>query len=332
MIKLDLSKAYDRLNWDYLEEVLRSFGFSRRWVNWIHSLISSPNFYILVNGTPSETFNDSRGIRQGDPLSPFLFIIAAEGLGRFIAKEREAKRIKALQLWGNNIPLTHQQFVDDIMLFGEPTVKEVRHLKRILDLFSEASGLEVNREKSFVFIFNTVEQVKTHLLRLLGFKRGEFPTKYLGNLLDFTSKRVKNWQGVLDKLRNKVANWAFRVLNIAGRIVLAKSILQAIPIYPLSIMATPSGVCVKIREIIKTFIWGGTHEKKKWALVSWNQLTERKDKGGLELRDPETLNKVLGAKLWWHWLRKGNDLWKAIWKTKYNMPNSTVDLKTKRNP
>eukprot|EP00253_Pinus_taeda_P002372 PITA_02372 len=191
MIKLDLSKVYDRLNRNYLEKVLESFGFNRRWIEWIHSLISSPNFSILVNGTPSKIFNASRGIRQGDPLSPFLFILAAEGLGRFIKKEREANRIKCLKLWGNNLPLTHQQFVDDIMLFGEPTVKEVRHLKRILDLFAEASGLEINIDKSCVFIFNTEDRVKSHLIILLGFKRGELPTKYLGNILDFTSKKMK---------------------------------------------------------------------------------------------------------------------------------------------
>lgn len=87
MIKLDLSKAYDRLNWKYLEAILESFGFCKRWINWIHSLISTPNFSILVNGSPSKPFNVSRGIRQGDPLSPFLFILEAEGLGRCIKKE-----------------------------------------------------------------------------------------------------------------------------------------------------------------------------------------------------------------------------------------------------
>eukprot|EP00253_Pinus_taeda_P015062 PITA_15062 len=208
------------------------------------------------------------------------------------------------------------------MLFGEPTVREVRQLRRILDLFAEASGLEINKDKSCIFIFNTIDQVKSHLIRILGFKKGELPTKYLGNVLDYTSRRMKNWQGVLDKLNNKVENWAFRVLNIAGRIVLAKSVLQAIPIYPLSIMAAPVGVCDKIREIIRKFIWSGSDQKKKWALVSWSQLTERKEKGGLGLRDPETLNRVLGAKLWWRWLSGGNDLWKTIWRTKYRMPAS----------
>eukprot|EP00253_Pinus_taeda_P026517 PITA_26517 len=311
--------------------VLESFGFCRRWIYWIHNLISSPNFSILVNGIPSKPFSASRGLRQGDPLSPFLFILAAEGLGRFIKKERETGKIKGLKLWGHNLCLTHQQFVDDIMLFGEPTVKEVKHLRNFLDIFAEASGLEINKDKSRVFIFNSVEQVKAHLTRLLGFRQGELPTKYLGNILDFSSKKMKNWQGILDKLSTKVANWAFRSLNIASRIVLAKSVLQAIPVYPLSIMAAPIGICAKIRAIIRNFIWRGVDQKKKWALVSWGQLTERKEKGGLGLRDPETLNKVLGAKLWWRWLGGGNDLWKIIWRAKYSMLESTVEILKQKN-
>jgi len=87
-----------------------------------------------------------------------------------------------------------------------------------------------------------------------------------------------------------------------------KSVLQAIPIYPLSIMAVPQGVCTKIREILRKFIWGGSSQQKKWALVSWKHLTKRKEEGGLGLRDLDKLNKVLGAKLWWRWLRGGNDL------------------------
>jgi len=100
MIKLDLSKAYDRINWQYLKKVLESFGFNNRKINWIYSLITTPYFSILVNGTPTKTFNASRGIRQGDPLSQFLFILAAEGLSRYLKKERIAKKIKGLRLWG----------------------------------------------------------------------------------------------------------------------------------------------------------------------------------------------------------------------------------------
>jgi len=171
-----------------------------------------------------------------------------------------------------------------------------------------------------------MEQIKTHLIRLMGFKKGELPTKYLGNVLDYSSKRMKNWQGIIDKLNNRIANWAFRCLNIAGRIVLVKSVLQAIPIYSLSIMAAPSGIYTKLREIMRRFIWGGTEQRKKWALASWKTLTKRKESGRLGLRDPEKINRVLGAKLWWRWMGGGSDIWKTIWTRKYNMPQTPEEI------
>eukprot|EP00253_Pinus_taeda_P035368 PITA_35368 len=257
MIKLDLSKAYDRLNWKYLKRVMESFGFNNRWMEWVFSMISTANFSILINGIPSTSFNDSRGIRQGDPLSPFLFILVAEGLGRFFKKEQRERKIRGLKLWGSNLPITHQQFVDDIMLFCEATIKEVKGIKRIMDIFMEALGMKVNKEKSCTFVFNTLESIKSHLTRTLGFRQGELPTKYLGNQIDFHPTRMVNWLQVIEKLKSKLAGWAFRTLNIAGRVVLVKSVLQAIPIYPLSIIAAPKGACSKIKELYGKFIWGG---------------------------------------------------------------------------
>eukprot|EP00253_Pinus_taeda_P018598 PITA_18598 len=281
MIKLDLSKAYDCLSWRYLRKVLEVYGFEKRWIEWIYSMISTPIFSILVNGTPTKTFNASRGIRQGDPISPFLFILAAEGLERIIKREIRKKKISGLKPWGNNLAITHQQFVDDIMLFGEVSIKEVRAIKEVLEIFMEASGMEINKEKSCTFIFNTPEAIKDHLTRTLGFRQGDLPTKYLGNQLDIHPTRMKNWPEVIDKIKRRLTSWSFRSLNIASRIVLLKSVLQSIPIYPLSTKAASKGVCTKLREIFGKFVWGGPKQQRKWALVSWKNLIQRKEEGRL---------------------------------------------------
>jgi exonuclease III len=155
LLKLDISKAFDKLNWEYMRAMLIAFGFDQSWVSWIMNLTSSAFFSILINGIPSRTFSPSRGIRQGDPLSPFLFIIMAEGLGRSIQAAIEGNRLKGLPLHGISPPISHSQFVDDSLLMGTPTVREANTLLDILQAFADASGLECNKEKSQIFFFNT---------------------------------------------------------------------------------------------------------------------------------------------------------------------------------
>eukprot|EP00253_Pinus_taeda_P007377 PITA_07377 len=189
LMQLDLSKAYDKVSWRYLEAVLDAFGFCRTWIKWILALIKSPRYSILVNGAPSAPFTPSRGIRQGDPLSPFLFVILMEGLSRIIAKRKAEGSIKGLQPIRSLPATTHQQFVDDTMLHGTPTVKEAVAYRGILDLFSQASGMEINFSKSTIFFFNTHPVVQAHLSQLLGFRIGSLPLKYLGVPLT-----LKPWQ------------------------------------------------------------------------------------------------------------------------------------------
>jgi hypothetical protein len=155
MMKLDMSKAYDRMNWDFLIKNLLAFGFEEGWVTWVMNLVTSAFFSILLNGSPTRTFNASRGLRQGDPLSPFLYIILAEGLGRSLSQAKSEGMIKGLPLIQGEEALSHLQFVDDNLLMGSPMVKEVKGFKSILDLFNSASSTVINQEKSQLFFFNT---------------------------------------------------------------------------------------------------------------------------------------------------------------------------------
>ena len=108
IMRLDIAKAYDKVNWTYIKKVLIAFGFDHNWVRWVMALVTSSSFSILLNGSPSEIFLPSRGLRQGDPLSPFLFILMMEGLGRSIKHARVTGKIQGLQLSENGQVLTHQ--------------------------------------------------------------------------------------------------------------------------------------------------------------------------------------------------------------------------------
>jgi len=137
LIKVDLAKAFDKINWTFIKAILTAFGFCDNLIQWIMGLISSSFFSILINGVPSKCFSPSRGIRQGDPLSPFIFVLAAEGLGRLIKQKILVGRLKGLNLHRGSETQSHQQFVDDTMLMAHPAVQEARELKGILRLFAE---------------------------------------------------------------------------------------------------------------------------------------------------------------------------------------------------
>ena len=143
-------------------------------------LISTPFFRILLNGAPNRTFQPSRGIRQHDLLSPFIFILMAEGLSHLLQIQAENGEMRGLRLQDNMDPQTHQQFVNDTMLMGHPLVQEERSFKKFLSLFTKASGLAVNPAKSQVFFLNTTPATQRNILCILGFVKGSFPSKYLG--------------------------------------------------------------------------------------------------------------------------------------------------------
>jgi len=331
LIKLDLSKAYDKLNWKFMERMLLAFGFSHDWIEWVMNLTSSAFFSLLVNGSPSQPFNPSRGIRQGDPLSPFLFILMAEGLGRSIRAHHQANEFRGIKLFQDLEAQTHQQFVDDTMLMGHASVQEARTIKAILDLFSEASGLDINVDKSQIFFFNTPVVTKRNILRILGYHEGSLPTKYLGAPLSDTTLKKVSWQDLLDKINQRLASWTFRSLNFASRLVLVKAVLQSMPTYLFSVLGAPKGVIKEIRALQRNFLWGKNQDRPKWALVSWEKLCMPKGQGGLGIRDPDTLGLALRAKIWWRWVSKGDIPWAKLWCRKY-APNCDPELLIRLNP
>eukprot|EP00253_Pinus_taeda_P031168 PITA_31168 len=305
IIQLDLSKAFDKISWTYIREILQAFGFNQIWINWIMELVSGAFFSIMLNGGPLQPFLPSRGISQGDPLSPFLFVIMAEGLGRSISQEIQTNQLKGIKAMHQGPIVTHQQFVDDTMLMGTPTIKEAQTFNKVLSTFSDASGMEINLTKSKLFFFNTSIPVQRNLNKILKIQRNSLPTKYLGIPLSEHAPKAANWEDLLNKMKARLSGWTHRALNMASRLVLVKSVLQTMPAYMLSALAAPKSVYKSIWNIQRSFLWNGDSKKCKWALLKWTEICKPKLAGGLDLRDPEILSKAIQQK-------SGGDGWRIL--------------------
>eukprot|EP00253_Pinus_taeda_P031667 PITA_31667 len=151
VLKIDLSKAYDRINWLYLRLLLTHLGFNYSFISWIMGCISNISFVVLINGAASPFFKSQRGLRQGCPLSPLLFLLVAEGLSRLIHKARREEKIKGIEV-AINLYITHLLFVDDILIFSNGSYNELKEFKSIFDLFLKATGMQINSRKSQVCV------------------------------------------------------------------------------------------------------------------------------------------------------------------------------------
>ncbi|XP_071715249.1 uncharacterized mitochondrial protein AtMg01250-like [Rutidosis leptorrhynchoides] len=118
MFKVDFEKAFDSLSWEFLDDMMGFMGFGVKWRGWIASCLKAASISILVNGSPTKEFKLGRGVRQGDPLSPFLFIIAAEGLNWLTKSTISNNLYSGVKIGKNNVPISHLQYADDTLCFG----------------------------------------------------------------------------------------------------------------------------------------------------------------------------------------------------------------------
>lgn len=189
-VKIAFSKAFDRMEWTFMKKILENFGFNETFVNWIMQCMSSPTFSILINGTPTSFSTSSRGLRQGDQLSPYLFILAMEILSRMFHLAEQLSLIKGIKISRNNLPLSHLMFADDLMIFVRATASDARHCNIILNLFNKWSGQEINMNKSGILFSKFVRgRNKMEIKNILNLKKLNKDTKYLGNPLFIKRKK-----------------------------------------------------------------------------------------------------------------------------------------------
>lgn len=325
ILKLDFHKAFDCVSWSFLDWILSQMRFPQKWRLWISSCVTSVAASILVNGSPTIPIKLHRGLRQGDPLSPFLFVLVVEFLNLLI------KKATNLQMW-NGVPvskneplLTHLQYADDTVLFSQPNLHHLMEIKKTLILFQLISGLQINFHKPEIMGVNVSEGWIQEAARSLYCKAGKSPLTYLGLLIGDKNSRIKLWDPILDKMEKKLASWKQNLLLIEGRLTLIKASLASLPIYYMSLLPIPKGVVDKIVKLQRRFLWAGSLEKRALPLVCWDTIQLPKRKGGLNVSNLLLRNLGLLFKWIWRFFEEPNSFWRQIIQTKYNYP-STITL------
>jgi hypothetical protein len=214
LLKLDLKKAFDCINWNLLHLVLLQCGFGLIITNWILGCISSATLAILINGEATRSFHCERGLRQGCPLSPLLFILVLEGLSILLKIKQAEGHLTGIKISGR-LHILHLLFVDDVLILTSAEPDEWTLIHSILNSFCSASGLEINLQKSIFLLSNTQETSLSDITALFGIKALELEKgfSYLGFLLKSTRYSSKDWHWLFDKFNNKIQHWCNRLLS-----------------------------------------------------------------------------------------------------------------------
>ena len=304
-------------------------NFSPIWVNWIMESVTTVTYTLLINGSPSQSFKPEKGLRQGDPLSPYLFLFCASVLSIELMKAERNKEIKGVKLGRQGQTFTHLLFADDSLLFFQKDKYIVPNIQKIVSWNCNLSGQCINLSKSDLFCSpNMAEVEKVALVQSLQINLVQQPSKYLGMKFKLRRNRVADFQVLLDKLQAKLQGWKARLLSQAGRTTLISSILQDMPLYTFCSFKVPETITNKM-DCIARFWWGNEPGARKLHLLNWDTICCPRKAGGLGIKKFGTMNKAMLAKQYWRMVHNPNSLLAKTFKPKYFPRTSILDCNPK---
>lgn len=332
-IKIDLAKAYDRVEWNVLSKVMACLGFATNFIHLVIECLTTARFSILLNGSPYGYFAAERGLRQGDPLSPVLFTIFSDILSRLLARAEDEGKLSGIKIARTSPKITHLMYADDVVIYGKATEHEAAAIHELLLQYTTWTGKELNWDKSSIhFRPNTCGQHRNRICALLGINECSQTGKYLGHsFCKFSSQRLE-FQGLVEKLKSKLCSWKRRSLSMAGRTTLIKSILQALPSYTMQTFLLPKCITTTMDRIMKNFFWGfNLEEHHRLHLQSWRHICRPKDHGGVGIRRIRDLN--MAMKLNWTISTTPSKLWVQLIRSRYLRGRRNLDFEqTNHNP
>ncbi|GKA87002.1 RNA-directed DNA polymerase, eukaryota [Tanacetum coccineum] len=320
--KVDFAKAYDSVRWDYLLDILHAFGFGPNWCRWIRGTFTSSMASILVNGSPTSEFPFCCGLKQGDPLAPYLFILIMESLHISFSRVVDDGLFKGFQLHGS-VNISHLFYADDAMFIGEWSEQNLHNIVKVLNCFHLASGLKINIAKSQVLGVGVSQNVVVQAANRIGCAVLNTPFRYLGVTVGECMSRKSAWVGLVNKLQARLSKWKVKTLSIGGRLTLLKSVLGASPIYYMSIFKVPKGVLKTMESIRSKFFNGVDSSDRKISWVAWDNVLASKLNGGLGVSSFFALNRALLLKWVWRFISGDGSLWckviQAIYGSKFDL-------------
>ena len=317
-LKIDLEKAFDRLEWSFIREVLIHFNFPSNLIALIMECISTSSVAILFNGGKLEPFLPLRGIHQGDPISSYIFILCLEYLGLLIHEKITNKAWKEVKASRSGPAFTHLFSANDLILFGQASVSTASAIDDMLNHFCQLFGQKVSNDKSLIlFSKNTPPAIRDSICNNLGFLETTKFDKYLGFPLKFSDQGSKDFDFIIQRTQEKLVGWQANLLSLAGRRILIQASSTTIADYVMQGALLPSRVCQELDRAHRNFLWGSTPEKRKMHMVNWDKVTFPTDHGGLGIHASRPRNLSLLAKLNWEITNDDHSPWVRVLRAKY---------------
>jgi len=256
-LKLDMRKAYDRVEWSYLKAIMIKLGFHRIWVEMITRLVTMVFFSVLFNGDRLDSFVPTKGIRQGDPISPYLFLLAAEGLSCLLKSKIQSSSLSGIKVAASAPMVSHLLFTDDSLLFFKANRESAEMVTDVLNTYCQASGQRINMDKSSIHFAKGVSGgIREEIMETLDVHNEALSEKYLGMPTNVGTATNGAFKYLKDRVWKKVQGWMEQTLSSGGKEVLIKAVAQAVPTFSMSCFRLPRGLCQHIDSLLRGFWWG----------------------------------------------------------------------------